>query len=292
MNQAGGSRGLFVRAAAPPPIGTELTVQFVLPDGSDLVLPGRVAHRLSAEEAQAMGEHPGMGVQFTHMSEEQAQRIQDIMATAESRQSMRNSAPTPVDVNGDAQPTSEPAEPPAVAPVIAPLATPVAAPAVAPAAAPARIPPAMRSPLARPSGAQSHNGVNVARPNGVYSARPVASPVARRSVPSGAISGAPQDPRLLQAASMLERGRFDLAERTVAEVLQDNPDLAAARILAHLIAARRARAQFSFEEAIERYRAVLKFDPRHPEAQEQVATLPSELAHSIALYERIFGKAP
>src|SRR4051795_13595396 len=88
MNQDGGSRGLFVRAAVPPPIGTDLTVHFVLPDGSDLALPGRVAHRLSAEEAQAMGEDPGMGVQFTHMSEEQALRIQEIMANAESRQSM------------------------------------------------------------------------------------------------------------------------------------------------------------------------------------------------------------
>jgi tetratricopeptide (TPR) repeat protein len=107
---------------------------------------------------------------------------------------------------------------------------------------------------------------------------------------NGATSGAPHDPRLHQAASLLERGRFDPAERKVAELLEDIPDLLAAKILAHVIDARRLRAQFAFEGAIERYRAVLQLDPEHREAAEGLAKLPHELEHSRVLYERVFGK--
>jgi tetratricopeptide (TPR) repeat protein len=266
MNQDGGSRGLFVRAAVPPPIGTELTVNFVLPDGSNLALPGRVAHRLSAEEANAMGEHPGMGVQFTHMSEEQAQRIQEIMANAESRQSMRNSSPVAQN-NSTAPGVTRPTP-----------ADPVRALPPAPAAGPA----------ARPAAA-AQNAAGFAKPmNGTGAA----SAGTKRPIASGALSAAPHDPRLHQAASLLERGRFALAERKIAELLEDNPDLVAAKILAHVIDARRLRAQFAFEQAIERYRAVLRLDPEHREASEQLATLPHELEHSIALYQRVFGTRP
>lgn len=268
MNQDGGSRGLFVRAAVPPPIGTELTVHFVLPDGSDLALPGRVAHRLTAEEAQAMGEHPGMGVQFTHMSEEQALRVQEIMATAESRQSMRSGNPN-VQNNSTAPGVTRPTP---VNPVRA-LQPAAAAPAVRPAAAPAP---------ANGNGAATKpvNGTSTAAVNGTK--RPIA----------GAVSGAPQDPRLHQAASMLERGRFDLAQSKVTELLQDNPDLITAKILALVIEGRRLRAQFAFEESIERYRAVLRLDPEHGEARDQLAVLPHELEHSVALYTRVFGTRP
>lgn len=266
MNQDGGSRGLFVRAAVPPPIGTELTVHFVLPDGSDLALPGRVAHRLAAEEAQAMGEHPGMGVQFTHMSEEQALRVQEIMATAESRQSMRTSGPT-MQNNSTAPGMTRP--------------TPVnQARAVQPAAA---------APAARP-GAPAQNG-NGAAAKPVNGASAAAVNGTKRPI-AGAVSGAPQDPRLHQAASMLERGRFDLAQRKVAELLEDNPDLITAKILALVIDGRRLRAQFAFEDAIERYRAVLRLDPEHGEARDQLAVLPHELDHSVALYTRVFGTRP
>jgi tetratricopeptide (TPR) repeat protein len=265
MNQDGGSRGLFVRAAVPPPIGTELTVHFVLPDGSDLALPGRVAHRLSAEEANAMGEHPGMGVQFTHMSEEQALRVQEIMATAESRQSMRSGNPN-VQNNSTAPGVTRPTP-----------ANPIRAlqPAPAPAARPA-------------APAQNGNGAAAKPVNGTSAA---AAGSTKRPI-AGAVSGAPQDPRLHQAASMLERGRFDLAQTKVAELLEDNPDLVVAQILANIIDARRLRAQFSFEEAIERYRAVLRLDPEHHEARDQLAVLPHELEHSVALYTRVFGTRP
>jgi hypothetical protein len=266
MNQDGGARGLFVRAAVPPPIGTDLTVHFVLPDGSDLALPGRVAHRLSAEEAQAMGEHPGMGVQFTHMSEEQALRIQEIMANAESRQSMRNSTPVAQD-NSTAPGTTK---------------------AAVPSAAPARGVPAAAPPHGRPG--QPQNGAASAAKAPVNGAG--AAQAGKRTPVNGAVSAVPQDTRLHQAASMLERGRFDQAERKVTELLEDNPDLVVAKILAHVIDARRLRAQFAFEGAIERYRAVLTLDPAHVEANAQLVTLPQELEHSKALYARMFGTRP
>jgi hypothetical protein len=265
MNQDGGSRGLFVRAAVPPPIGTDLTVHFVLPDGSNLALPGRVAHRLSAEEASAMGEHPGMGVQFTHMSEEQAQRIQEIMANVESRQSTRNSSPVAQN-NSTAPGVTRPTP---VDPVRALQPTPA-------------------TPIARPA-AGAQNGAAAAKPVNGSAAAPAGT---KRPTANGAVSGVPHDPRLHQAASLLERGRFDLAERKVAEMLEDNPELIVAKILAHVIDARRLRAQFAFEQAIERYRAVLRLDPEHREATEQLATLPQELEHSIALYQRVFGTKP
>ena len=81
-------RGLFVRANTPPPIGTELTLQLILPDGRDLALPGRVAHR-SAGDA---GSEPGMGVQITHMSAEQAERLQQLMTDPEIARSFHKQA--------------------------------------------------------------------------------------------------------------------------------------------------------------------------------------------------------
>ena len=260
MNQDGGARGLFVRAAVPPPIGTDLTVAFVLPDGSDLALPGRVVHRLAAEEAQAMGEHAGMGVQFTHMSEEQALRIQELMANAEARASMRASQP-------------------------------VGANSVQAAARPAS---------AAKAGAQSQNNMQVAaKPapaaaNGAHAAS-TATPAngqVRRPLAGAPVSALPLDPRLHQAGSMLERGRFDGAARLVGELLADNPDLVAGKVLANLIDARRLRAQFAFEDAIAHYQAVLMLDPEHREASEQLVVLPQELEHSVKLYERVFGSKP
>ena len=82
LGQSGGARGLFVRADKPPAIGTEIGVHFVLPDGSELLLSGRVVHSLNALEAQALDEEPGMGVQFTHMSQEQGRQLQELMMKA------------------------------------------------------------------------------------------------------------------------------------------------------------------------------------------------------------------
>ena len=265
MNQDGGSRGLFVRAAVPPPIGTELTVHFVLPDGSDLALPGRVAHRLSAEEAQGHGRASRHGRPVhAHVRGASAARPGDhgdrrvAAVDAHRDPTMQNNStapgmtrPTPVNQARAVQPTA---------------AAPVARPA-----APAQ--------NGNGAAAKPVNGASAAAVDGTK--RPIA----------GAVSGAPQDPRLHQAASMLERGRFDLAQRKVAELLEDNPDLIARRSSRR---DRRAplRAQFAFEEAIERYRAVLRLDPEHGEARDQLAVLPHELEHSVALYTRMFGTRP
>jgi Tfp pilus assembly protein PilZ len=88
LGQQGSLRGLFVRADKPPAIGTELRVHFVLPDGSDLTLSGRVVHTVNPLEAQALDEEPGMGVQFTHMSEEQGRALQELMMKALSSPSL------------------------------------------------------------------------------------------------------------------------------------------------------------------------------------------------------------
>jgi hypothetical protein len=213
LQQDGGVHGLFVRAATPPPIGTELSVHFVLPDASDLILPGRVVHCLSAEEAKASEGEPGMGVQFTHMSAEQAQRVQALMAQAS---------------------------------------------------------------------AEKGNG-NMSTQEGVRSAAP-APAAPRNSQPTV------RDPRLDQVQALLDRARLDAAERKLGEVLSENPELTPAKILLLLTQARRARAQFDFELAIELYTGVLMLDSTHREALDQMQALNGELAHTKELYERVFGR--
>ena len=217
VQQEGGARGLFMRAASPPPIGTELTVHFVLPDHTDLTLPGRVVHRLSADEAQANASEPGMGVQFTHMSAEQAERLEALMQQAVAHVSNGQPAPKPA--------------------------------------------------------------------NGVRSIPAQASEI-RASQPGG------RDPRLDQVAALLERSRFDAAEKKAVEILTDTPNLTAARILLLVTQARRASSQFDFEHAIDLYGSVLMLDSSHEEAVEQMRHLPGQLEHTKELNTRVFGKQP
>ena len=201
-------RGLFVRTNSPPPIGTELNLQLVLPDGRDLALPGRVAHRVVAES----GNDPGIGVQITHMSAEQAERLQQLMSNPELSRSLHkqiSQRPGPKSVDPPAMPPPPP-------------------------------PPAM-----------------------------------------GAL--------LVQAYTLLERARFDTAERNVMDVLGDDPANIEAQKLLLIIQARRLRSQFDFDRATQKYRAVLKLDPDHAEAKEQVDSLEGEIEHSKALFERVFG---
>ena len=115
LGQQGSARGLFVRAATPPPIGTELGVRFVLPDGSDLLLSGRVVHTVNPLEAEALGEDPGMGVQFTHMSAEQARALQELMVKALNAPSL---APPPSP--GARKPSGAPAQRVRSAPPVGP----------------------------------------------------------------------------------------------------------------------------------------------------------------------------
>lgn len=143
LGQQGSSRGLFVRAEKPPPIGTELSVHFVLPDGSDLTLAGRVVHSVNPLEAQALDEEPGMGVQFTHMSEEQGRALQELMMKALSSPSLhpagpqRAAPPPPTPSPFDDPPSAR--EPTAVARVVIPRAGRFAEPLPTPPAQP-RVP--------------------------------------------------------------------------------------------------------------------------------------------------------
>jgi len=199
-------RGLFVRAATPPPIGTELTLQLVLPDGRDLALPGRVAHRVTDPRAET-----GMGVQITHMSAEQAERLQQLMSDPDVSRSL-------------------------------------------------------------------HKEKASLRPEQAFVP----------SAPPGP-EEAPKSALLLQAMQLLDRARFDTAERNVMDVLGDDPANVEAQKLLLIIQARRLRSQFDFDRATQKYRAVLKLDPDHAEAKEQVAALSGEIEHSKALFERVFG---
>jgi len=209
-------RGLFVRAVAPPPIGTELTLQLVLPDGRDLALPGRVAHRV----APGSGAEPGIGVQITHMSEEQAERLQQLMTDPDIARSFHKHAS------------------------LRPASAEVQAPEPASERAAAEPAPGASSQLSAP---------------------------------------------LVQAFAQLDRARFDSAERLVMDVLGDDPSSTEAQKLLLTIQARRLRSQFDFDRATQKYRAILKLDPQHAEALEQVASLSHEIEHSKALFERVFG---
>jgi hypothetical protein len=266
MEQDSSTRGVFVRAAVPAAIGSEINVQFLLPDGSDLVLQGRVVHRLSAEEARAMGEHAGMGVQFTQLSAEQAQYIEGLLAGVAARQAQRASTPATASGKRSSAPPGKQDSVPA-APEVAPVAAP--APKNAAPVAPAAAAPAARA---------------AAAPAVVNGAPRVVVVTAPPSAP------ALTDPRLHQATSLLERGRFEAAARHANDVLAEHPELTAAKILLLVIDARRLRSQFDFEPAIECYRTVLSLDPLHSEANDQIGVLAGELEHSKALFERVFGR--
>jgi hypothetical protein len=218
LQQEGGARGLFVRASIPPPIGTELTLHFVLPDASDLVLPGRVVHCLSPQDALASNDEPGMGVQLTHMSAEQAERVTALMAQAGILEEE-------VDADADSAPS-------------------------------ASAPP-----------------------------RPASAPPARPHASQPAI----RDPRIDQIIGLLDRARFDAAERKAIEVLTELPELIGVRILLLVAQARRARFQFDFDHALDLYMSILMLDSRHDEALEQIKVLPEQAEHTKKLHARLLG---
>lgn len=58
------ARGLFIRTDALLPVGEETEISVELPDGTALVLFGRVAHMLTPSAARALGRHPGMGFEL------------------------------------------------------------------------------------------------------------------------------------------------------------------------------------------------------------------------------------
>lgn len=58
------ARGLFIRTEALLPVGEETDIRVELPDGTELMLHGKVAHMLTPSAARALGRHPGMGFEL------------------------------------------------------------------------------------------------------------------------------------------------------------------------------------------------------------------------------------
>jgi CheY-like chemotaxis protein/Tfp pilus assembly protein PilZ len=59
------AHGLYIRTEALLPVGEETEIAVELPNGTRLVLSGRVAHMLTPSAARALGRHPGMGFELT-----------------------------------------------------------------------------------------------------------------------------------------------------------------------------------------------------------------------------------
>jgi uncharacterized protein (TIGR02266 family) len=74
-----GGGGLFIESAAPLPIGTELALEFALPDQpSDwLLAKGTVAW--ACPKADQYTFFPGMGVRFTEVSPDVLQRVTELV---------------------------------------------------------------------------------------------------------------------------------------------------------------------------------------------------------------------
>ena len=70
--------GVFVHSAEPPPLKTIVRVEMELPGGGPAVpARGLVVHRVTAEEAEARGTIPGMGVQFMDSDDDFRKRIDE-----------------------------------------------------------------------------------------------------------------------------------------------------------------------------------------------------------------------
>jgi len=73
--------GLFVRTEAPHPVGTLLSLQFSLKDGSRLIEGlGRVVHVTSPEE-EAAGKEAGMGIEFVELDEASQKLVAQLCQT-------------------------------------------------------------------------------------------------------------------------------------------------------------------------------------------------------------------
>lgn len=72
--------GLFVATWAPLPLGTEVTVSFVLPGGHQVTTAGHVAW-LKEPQGEGAGEDaPGMGVRFATLSEADRRAVESFLA--------------------------------------------------------------------------------------------------------------------------------------------------------------------------------------------------------------------
>lgn len=70
-----GGGGLFIDSLTPLPVGTDLTVEFSLPDGSQEWLKARGTVAWVCPKPDQYAFHPGMGIRFTEIDEAVRERI-------------------------------------------------------------------------------------------------------------------------------------------------------------------------------------------------------------------------
>ncbi len=77
--------GIFLETQEPFPVGTEVKLEFPLPEVSDrLIVKGKVV-RVVEHAEEGPGPYPGMGVEFVEMNEEANAQIADFVTRSLSR---------------------------------------------------------------------------------------------------------------------------------------------------------------------------------------------------------------
>lgn len=77
--------GIFLETQEPFPAGTEVKLEFPLPEVTErLSVKGKVV-RLVENATEGPGPYPGMGVEFVDMNEEAAAKIADFITRSLSR---------------------------------------------------------------------------------------------------------------------------------------------------------------------------------------------------------------
>ena len=74
-----GGGGLFIESTAPLPIGTELALEFALPDQPSDWLPAKGTVAWACPKADQYTFFPGMGVRFTDVSPDVRQRVTELV---------------------------------------------------------------------------------------------------------------------------------------------------------------------------------------------------------------------
>ncbi len=73
--------GMFIRTMYPLPEGTELNIQFAIPEESiEFSVTGKIVWAVSMEESQDESES-GMGIKFVNMSREKLKILQDYISS-------------------------------------------------------------------------------------------------------------------------------------------------------------------------------------------------------------------
>lgn len=76
-----GGGGLFIESTVPLRVGTEIAMEFILPDGTNEWLKARGTVAWVCPKPDQYSFHPGMGISFTHIEESARERILDLIRT-------------------------------------------------------------------------------------------------------------------------------------------------------------------------------------------------------------------